>query len=167
MVKAERNKHVAYVGLGSNMGNREKNIAAALNALESTRGINVTKASGLYETEPVGGPPGQDSFINAVVRVETTLTSRRLLEVCLNIEDSLGRKRSVRWGPRTIDLDLLSFDDEIRASAKLMLPHPQMHTRRFVMEPLAEIAPDFVHPTLEQTAAEILDALPEFTGGHD
>ncbi len=167
MVEADRNKHVAYVGLGSNMGNREKNIAAALNSLESTRGINVTKASGLYETEPVGGPPGQDLFINAVVRVETTLTSRRLLEVCLNIEDSLGRKRSVRWGPRTIDLDLLSFDDEIRASAKLMLPHPQMHTRRFVMEPLAEIAPDFVHPTLEQTAAEILDALPEFTGGHD
>ncbi len=167
MVEADRNKHVAYVGVGSNMGNREKNIAAALNALESTRGINVTKASGLYETEPVGGPPGQDSFINAVVRVETTLTSRRLLEVCLNIEDSLGRKRSVRWGPRTIDLDLLSFDDEIRASAKLMLPHPQMHTRRFVMEPLAEIAPDFVHPTLEQTAAEILDGLSEFTGGHE
>ncbi|MCZ6682550.1 MAG: 2-amino-4-hydroxy-6-hydroxymethyldihydropteridine diphosphokinase [Planctomycetota bacterium] len=167
MVEAERNKHVAYVGLGSNMGNREKNIAAALNSLESTRGINVTKASALYETEPVGGPPGQDSFINAVVRVETTLTSRRLLAVCLNIEDSLGRKRSVRWGPRTIDLDLLSFDDEIRASAKLMLPHPHMHTRRFVMEPLAEIAPDFVHPTLEQTAAEILDGLPEFTGGHD
>lgn len=167
MVKGGRRRHVAFVGLGSNLGNREKNIAAALNALETTRGISVTKASGLYETEPVGGPPRQGLYINAVARVETTLSARRLLDVCLNIEESLGRKRSIRWGPRTIDLDLLSFDNEIHASAKLMLPHPEMHTRRFVMEPLTEIAPDFVHPALEQTAVEILESLAEPAGEGD
>lgn len=142
------------------MGRRKKNIAAALNSLETTRGITITATSGLYETAPVGGPESQRPFINAVARVETSLSPRRLLDVCLNIEDSLGRKRSIRWGPRTIDLDLLAFDQEIQSASDLTLPHPMMHERRFVMEPFVEIAPDFVHPVLEQTAAEILTSLP-------
>lgn len=159
MLGVTAGKHDAYIALGSNLGAREKNIAAALNALQATRAIEVVKVSGLYETAPVGGPPDQPPYVNAVARVRTTLRPRRLLAVCQNIEDSLGRKRTIRWGPRTIDLDLLSFDREIVATQRLTLPHPLMHERSFVMKPLAEIAPDWVHPTLEQTAREILEAL--------
>jgi 2-amino-4-hydroxy-6-hydroxymethyldihydropteridine diphosphokinase len=152
-------KHNAYIGLGSNLGLREKNIAAALNALQTTRDIEVVKVSRLYETEPVGGPAGQSPFINAAAHVKTTLSPERLLGLCLAIEESLGRKRDVHWGPRTIDLDLLCYDQEIIVSPELTLPHPMMHERRFVMEPLAEIAPALMHPVLEQTAAELLASL--------
>lgn len=154
-----RKKHNAYVGLGSNMGRRKKNIAAALAALETTSKIEVVKVSSLYETDPEGGPGDQPKFINAAVHLETMLSPERLLAVCLNIEDSLGRKRQIRWGPRTIDLDLLLFDAEIRATAELTLPHPMLHERRFVLEPLAEIAPELVHPTLERTIRTLRDLL--------
>ena len=152
-------KHDAYIGLGSNLGHREKNIAAALNALQTTRDIEVVKVSRLYETEPVGGPAGQPLFINAAAHIKTALPPERLLGLCLAIENSLGRKRDARWGPRTIDLDVLCYDQEIVVSPELTLPHPMMHERRFVMEPLAEIAPDLMHPVLEQTAKEILESL--------
>ncbi len=151
--------HDAYIGLGSNLGRRERYITAALNALQNTRGIEVVKVSKLYETEPVGGPEGQSEYVNAAAHVRTTLSPERLLEVCLEIEKSLGRERSVHWGPRTIDLDLLCYDQEIVATSSLTLPHPLMHERAFVMEPLAEIAPKLMHPVLERTAADILDLL--------
>jgi 2-amino-4-hydroxy-6-hydroxymethyldihydropteridine diphosphokinase len=115
--------------------------------------------SSLYETEPVGGPDDQGKFLNAVARVLTALPAARLLAVCQQIEDSLGRRRGMRWGPRTIDLDLLAFDDEVHSSARMTVPHPLMHTRRFVLEPLAEIAPEFVHPLLGKTAGEMLEGL--------
>ncbi len=153
--------HDAYIGLGSNMGRRKKNVAAALNALESTKEIEVITVSKLYETEPVGAPDDQGPYINAAAHIRTSLTPLRLLAVCLNIEESLGRKRSIRWGARTIDLDLLCYEQKVVTTPKLTLPHPLMHERRFVMEPLAEIAPDLVHPMLEQTAKEILGALCE------
>jgi len=152
-------KHIAFIALGSNLGPREKNITAALAALQSTREVEVSKVSGLYETDPVGGPPDQGRFINAVAKISTTLSPSRLLAVCQGIEKSLGRKRAMRWGPRTIDLDILLFDDEIQSSAELTIPHPMMHERRFVLEPLCEIAPRTQHPVLQQTAREILDAL--------
>ena len=152
-------KHTAFIGLGSNVGAREKNVAAALNALETTRGISVTKVSSLYETDPVGGPADQPAFINAVAQIETALSAPRLLAVCQKIEEMLGRKRKIHWGPRTIDLDLLIYGDEVHSSASLTIPHPLMHERRFVMEPFVEIAPDFVHPMLNRTARQILDTL--------
>ena len=152
-------KHTAFLGLGSNVGAREKNVAAALNALETTRGISVTKVSSLYETDPVGGPADQPAFINAVAQIETALSAPRLLAVCQKIEEMLGRKRKIHWGPRTIDLDLLIYGDEVHSSAALTIPHPLMHERRFVMEPFVEIAPDFVHPMLNRTARQILDTL--------
>lgn len=151
--------HNAYIGLGANLGRREKTITAALNALETTREIEVASVSSLYETDPVGGPPGQPKFLNAAAHLRTTLSPERLLKVCIRIEEALGRRRDVHWGPRTIDLDLLLYDREIRASAELTLPHPFLHERRFVLEPLAEIAPELVHPILEQTVREMLDTL--------
>lgn len=151
--------HDAYIGLGANLGRREKTITAALNALETTREIEVVAVSGLYETDPVGGPPDQPKFLNAAAHLRTTLSPERLLNVCASIEEALGRRREVRWGPRTIDLDLLLYDREIRASVELTLPHPAMHERRFVLEPLAEIAPDTMHPLLEQTVQEMLEVL--------
>ncbi len=151
--------HNAYVAFGSNLGPREKNIAVALNAMETTREIDVVKVSSLYETQPEGGPANQSAYINGVVHIRTSLEPHRLLTVCQHIEESLGRKRTIRWGPRTIDLDILSFDREIRGEPALTLPHPMMHERDFVMRPLAEIAPDWVHPVLEQSAATILEKL--------
>ncbi len=151
--------HDAYIGLGANLGRREKTITAALNALETTREIEVVAVSGLYETDAVGGPPDQPKFLNAAAHLRTTLSPERLLNVCANIEEALGRRREVHWGPRTIDLDLLLYDREIRASAELTLPHPFLHERRFVLEPLAEIAPNAMHPLLEQTVREMLDAV--------
>lgn len=149
-------RHTAYLALGANVGHREKNITAALNALEATRELRVVKVSSIYETDPVGGPQDQNKFLNAVAQVSTTLEADRLLAVCRRIEESLGRKRDEHWGPRTIDLDILLFDDEIHSSAELTIPHPMMHERRFVLEPLAEIAPNVMHPMLEQSARELL-----------
>jgi 2-amino-4-hydroxy-6-hydroxymethyldihydropteridine diphosphokinase len=151
--------HLAFIALGSNLGHREKNITAALTALQATREIEVVRVSSLYETEPVGGPPGQGAYLNAAAALQTSLDPDRLLSVCLRIEESLGRRRGPRHGPRPIDLDLLLYDDLVHAGAELTIPHPLMHERRFVMEPLAEIAPDQRHPILHQTAREILDAL--------
>ncbi|HWL92590.1 MAG TPA: 2-amino-4-hydroxy-6-hydroxymethyldihydropteridine diphosphokinase [Phycisphaerae bacterium] len=151
--------HDAFIALGSNLGRRKKNIAAALNALESTRDIEVLKVSPLYETEPEGGPAGQPPFINGVVQIRTTLAPNRLLAVCQRIEGLLGRQREIHWGPRTIDLDLLSFDVEICSDSNLTLPHPMMHERAFVIQPLADIAPDWVHPVLQQTASTLLESL--------
>ena len=150
--------HDVYIGLGSNLGAREKNITAALGALQTTREIDVLKVSSLYETKAEGGPPNQPKYINAVAHIRTALSPERLLAVCQNIEGSLGRKRAVRWGPRTIDLDLLCYDDEIRADPDLTLPHPLMHERAFVLKPLVEVAPDFVHPVLQQSAKSILES---------
>lgn len=151
--------HEAYIGIGSNLGRRERIVAAALNALQTTKEIDVVKVSSLYETEPVGGPTDQPKYINAVAQLRTSLEPERLLSVCQKIEEALGRKRTIRWGPRTIDLDLLCYDQEIRAEPELTLPHPLMHERRFVMEPLVEIAPELVHPVLERTAQSILQTL--------
>jgi len=159
MVAHGSRKQIAFIGLGSNLGARQKNISAALNALESTRGVVVSRVSSLFETDPVGGPADQPPYINAVAQVETTLSAERLLAVCLHIEDTLGRKRSERWGPRTIDLDLLLYGEEIHATAELTVPHPLLHERRFVLEPMMEIAPDLVHPVMNQTIRQLYESL--------
>lgn len=147
------------LGLGSNMGRRERNITAALQALETTRDVEVAKVSSLYETEPVGGPEDQPRYLNAAAHLRTALPPERILAVCRHIEDTLGRKRDIPWGPRTIDLDILCYGAEIRSTPELMIPHPMMHERRFVLEPLAEIVPDFVHPAMQQTIRDLYEEL--------
>jgi 2-amino-4-hydroxy-6-hydroxymethyldihydropteridine diphosphokinase len=132
---------VICLGLGSNVGDREANIRAAVAGLAAWPGVSVTRVSSLYETAPVGYVDQAD-FLNAVACVETALPPEELLAACLAVEKGLGRERKVRWGPRTIDIDVLLYDDVVMATPALTLPHPRLHERCFVLVPLAEVAPD-------------------------
>src|SRR5262245_46973550 len=134
-------RSVAMIGLGSNLRDRVANLEGAIAALNEVPGIAVRQVSTFHETEPVGGPPGQGMFLNAVARLETDLEPLALLHALQEIETRFGRQRTVRWGERTLDLDLLLLDDQIIDTPELCLPHPRMRTRRFVLEPLVEVAP--------------------------
>jgi 2-amino-4-hydroxy-6-hydroxymethyldihydropteridine diphosphokinase len=129
----------AAIGLGSNLGDREANIRAAIVGLDQLG--TLFAASSLYQTAPVGGPP-QDDYLNAVVLLDTTLEPQALLEGAMEIERSLGRERESRWGPRTIDIDILLFGDRTVHETGLTIPHPELTRRRFVLEPLLEVWPD-------------------------
>jgi 2-amino-4-hydroxy-6-hydroxymethyldihydropteridine diphosphokinase len=146
----------AYVALGSNLGDRATILADALAALQRTPGIAVLRASGVYETDPVGPPP-QGSYLNAVAELETSLAPRALLERLLAIESAAGRTRGPRRNlPRTLDLDLLLYGELRLREPSLEIPHPRLHERAFVLVPLCELAPALVHPALGLTCAEIL-----------
>jgi 2-amino-4-hydroxy-6-hydroxymethyldihydropteridine diphosphokinase len=149
----------AYIALGANLGDRKKNIRAALDALASTDNIKIIRVSPLIETAPIGGPPDSPAYLNAAAELQTTLGSHALLHRALEIEKSLGRTRRDKWEPRPIDIDLLLFGDQIISSQELVIPHPLMHERRFVLEPLAQIAPEAVHPALQMTIAGLLQNL--------
>jgi len=153
---------MVYVALGSNIGDREKTLRAAIDLMNGVEGISVLRVSSFHETEPVGGPP-QPNYLNAVAEVETDLPPAGLLAELQRIEHHLGRTREVRWGPRTIDLDILLMGDTIVNEPDLTIPHPRMHERRFVLEPLCELAPDAVHPVLKKTVRELLAGTGEFT----
>lgn len=149
---------LAYIGLGSNLGNREMTLAASIERLINSSKVNVTKISDIYETKPVGGPP-QPDFLNAVLEMNTSLQPEELLVRLQEIERYLGRKRKIKWEPRTIDMDILLYEDSVIDSADLKIPHPLMHTRRFVLLPMSQIAPDLRHPTFNKTIIELLDEL--------
>ncbi len=148
----------AYIGLGTNLGDKRKNLDDAVRLLSEARGIDAVRVSSYYETEPVGYVE-QEPFLNAAARIETTLSPNELLDVCHEIENQLGRVRTVRWGPRTIDLDILLFGDSIIDMPELEIPHPLMHERAFVLEPLCELDPDVLHPVLKKTTKELLKNL--------
>jgi 2-amino-4-hydroxy-6-hydroxymethyldihydropteridine diphosphokinase len=146
----------AYVALGSNLGDRAANIRAAIDLLNQNEETRVSAVSGFLDNPAVGGPAGSPPFLNAAARLETTLGSHALLRLLLEIEKSLGRTRRTKWEPRPIDLDLLLYGHQVISSQELIVPHPLMHERRFVLQPLAEIAPDVVHPMLQMTIAGLL-----------
>ena len=144
------------VGLGSNLGDRLANMNGAITVLDRFSDVAVRQVSAFRETEPVGGPPGQGKYLNAVALLETDLGPVALLRVMQDVEAKFGRERTVHWGERTLDLDILLFDDRIIDTPELIVPHPRINTRRFVLEPLLEIAPAAVDPVTKRPFAEIL-----------
>ena len=159
-MSSSRLQHVAYVALGSNLGDRFAYVRSGLSALGETAGVRVEQTSQMRQTSPVGGPSEQGDFLNAVASVLTSLDAVELLDVLQAIEDRFGRQRRERWGPRTLDLDLLLYDDAVIETERLIVPHPRMHERRFVLEPLCDVAPEAIHPVLGLTARELLERLP-------
>jgi len=146
---------LAYIGLGSNLGDRENNLSEALNRMRSVAGLSLLRVSSFHESEPIG-PPDQPDFLNAVAEVATSLPPRSLLGATQRIELEMGRIRSRHWGPRLIDLDILLYGDRLVSEHDLVIPHPMMHVRRFVLAPLCELVPNEEHPTLGLTFSQLL-----------
>ena len=148
-----------FIGIGSNEGDRLQHISQAVKALGALKGVRLLQLASIIETAPQGGPP-QGPYLNSVVAVETEVPPRELLPALKAIETALGRKSSAqRWAPRPIDLDLLLYGDLVMQEPGLTIPHPRLHARRFVLEPLAQIAPDRLHPVLNRSISELLQQL--------
>ena len=141
------------VGLGSNLGDRAAQLTRAVDALAGTSGIERVQASRFVETPPLGGPAGQPGYLNAAVRFSATLSPQASWQLLSQIERDAGRCRETRWGPRTLDLDLLLYGDSILRTPELTVPHPRMVFRDFVLEPAVQIAPELIHPQLGQRPA--------------
>lgn len=135
-----------FIGLGANVGEREANIRRALSLIEEDGAGEIVRVSGLIETDPLGGPPGQPAYLNGAAELETDLAPEDLLGAMKDVERRVGRVERERWGPREIDLDILLYDDLVVKSENLEIPHPRMLDRAFVLRPLAEIAPEVTHP---------------------
>ncbi len=151
----------AFIGFGSNLGNRIDFCDRAVTLLGLLPHSRLDAVSSLYETEPIddGASPGPDWFLNGVVQIDTNITPKSLLEICREIERALGRDPDNRKGPRTLDLDLLFYDDCVLTDPSLMVPHPRLHQRRFVLAPLVELDPDRRHPVLGKSLRELLATL--------
>jgi 2-amino-4-hydroxy-6-hydroxymethyldihydropteridine diphosphokinase len=149
----------ALISLGSNLGDRAATLTSALAALEATPDVYVVQASRFYETTPVGGPGFQEPFLNGAALLETKLEPEALLDVLQRVENEHGRMREEHWGPRTLDLDLLTYEDLVLHTPRLTLPHPRLSYRKFVLEGVVEIAPQLRHPLLARRYAELLDHL--------
>ncbi|MBC8285227.1 MAG: 2-amino-4-hydroxy-6-hydroxymethyldihydropteridine diphosphokinase [Nitrospinae bacterium] len=151
--------HRALIGIGSNLGSAAENCKRAISLLSESESISLIAQSALYQSEPIG-KVDQPWFVNAAIVVHTSLSPENLLQFLLNIEQLLGRIRNEKWGPRIIDLDILDYDGRIINSKTLALPHPEMIHRRFVLEPLSEIAGSTIHPLKEKTILSLLNELP-------
>lgn len=144
---------IGFIAFGSNIGDRKTNIEKSLRMLEE-KNIKILSTSSFYITEPYGYTD-QPEFLNGVAKIKTEFTPRELLYILLDIEFKLGRERKIRWGPRTIDLDILFYDGLIVNEKDLVIPHPDLHNRRFVLDPLNEIAPEFIHPVFGKNIREL------------
>lgn len=158
-VQIRRGWHTAYLGLGSNMGDREAYLNRAVDAFRAREDCRVEKVSDFIETQPYG-PVKQEYFLNGCMKVSTLLLPEELLECIHSIEANADRKREVRWGPRTLDIDILFYDAVVRNEQALTIPHADLPNRRFVLEPLCQIAPRLWHPLMRKTVKQMLDALP-------
>ncbi len=147
-----------FLALGSNLGNREGILRFARQAVAELPDTALLGSSSLYETEPVGGPAGQPTFLNAVLQIETALSPEVLLRAAQDMEAAMGRERQEHWGPRTLDVDILCYDERITTDSCLLLPHPRLAERRFVLVPLCDLAPDWRHPLLGLSCRELLDS---------
>jgi 2-amino-4-hydroxy-6-hydroxymethyldihydropteridine diphosphokinase len=156
-------ENTAFIALGSNIGNRYDNITSAIKRLASYSDIHLVNYSSIYETDPIGYED-QDLFLNMVIEIQTALSPIDLLDLCLKIELELGRKREIKWGPRTIDLDILTFNQENIESEKLIVPHPRMLERAFVIIPLLEITHDSQFLKINQLLESSLEELPNKEG---
>ena len=152
---------IAYLGLGSNLGDRLGMLRAAVGRIGEVADTSVLGVSSVYETSPVGGPPGQPDYYNLVLAIRTARPPEELLASCLEIELDLGRERVIANGPRTIDIDILLYGGVVLFSETLTVPHPRLHTRAFVLAPLAELAPKLSHPGLGTTVGKLLAGLEE------
>ncbi|RIW29843.1 2-amino-4-hydroxy-6-hydroxymethyldihydropteridine diphosphokinase [Bacillus salacetis] len=154
---------IAYLSLGSNEGNREQYLKEAIKRLNQDPEIEVAGISSIYETDPVGFTE-QGQFLNLVLKVRTSLSAERLLQQCLRVEKDLGREREFRWGPRTIDLDILLYNQENIEKEDLIVPHPRMHERAFVLVPLTELSQTINHPKFNTPVSALLDEIPDKEG---
>lgn len=153
-VEITRKWHTVYLSLGTNMGDKKKNLLEAIERIGKLENTKITAQSTILETEPFGYTE-QDMFLNACIEIKTLFTPQELLEKLLNIELEMGRVRTIKWGPRIIDIDILFFDDEIIQDKNLAVPHPWISERMFVLEPLCEIAPNLVHPLERKPVATL------------
>ena len=153
-VEITRKWHTVYLSLGTNMGDKKKNLLEAIEKIGKLENTKVTSQSTILETEPFGYTE-QDMFLNACIEIKTLFTPQELLEKLLNIELEMGRVRTIKWGPRIIDIDILFFDDEIIQDKNLAVPHPWISERMFVLEPLCEIAPNLIHPLERKPVATL------------
>lgn len=159
-IEIDRAWHTAYVAIGSNMGDRDKNLNSAIELINDSTVSKVTKISNFYETSPVGYLD-QDKFLNAALEVKTLLSPNKLMKFLLEKEIELKRERIIKWGPRTIDLDILLYDTIITSEEEIIIPHPRMHERGFVLKPLSDIAPYIMHPILNKRIIELMNEVNE------
>lgn len=157
-IEIDRGWNEAYISYGSNMGDKKYYIKEALKEMNKAYHTKIIKESNLIETEP-WGYTNQDKFLNGVCKIKTLLSPRELIDFLLDIEKNLKRERKIKWGPRTIDLDVIFFNDLISEDEKIVLPHPRMHERNFVLEPLNEISPYKIHPLYKKRVFELLEDL--------